>query len=57
LTFRAFSNGILLVAILFLISGTTGDPISGATSAGPDMVAARTIRVPDTYSFTTVDRG
>jgi hypothetical protein len=54
LTFRAFSNGILLVAILFLVSGTTGDPdLWGHVRFGQDMVAARTIRVPDTYSFTT----
>jgi hypothetical protein len=53
LTFRAFSNGLLLVAILLLISGTTGDPdLWGHVRFGQDMVAARTIRVPDTYSFT-----
>ena len=40
--------------MLFLISGTTGDPdLWGHVRFGQDMVAARTIRVPDTYSFTT----
>jgi hypothetical protein len=54
LTLRAFSNGLLLVAVLFLISGTTGDPdLWGHVRFGQDMVAARTVRVPDTYSFTT----
>jgi hypothetical protein len=54
LTFRASFNGLLLVAILVLISGTTGDPdLWGHVRFGQDMVAARTIRVPDTYSFTS----
>ena len=54
LTFRAFCSGVLLAATLVLISGTTGDPdLWGHVRFGQDLVAAGTVRVPDTYSFTT----
>jgi len=53
-TLRQFLHGILLLSVLYMISGTTGDPdLWGHVRFGQDMVAHGAVRLPDTYSFTT----
>ena len=54
LTPRQFLHGLLLLSVLFLISGTTGDPdLWGHVRFGQDMLNHWSIRLPDTYSFTS----
>jgi hypothetical protein len=54
LTRRGFCNGLLFVAILVLIAGTTADPdLWGHLRFGQDIVHARTVKVADVYSFTS----
>lgn len=52
-TFRQLLHGVLLLAVAFMISGTTGDPdLWGHVRFGLDMFSHGAIRVADTYSFT-----
>lgn len=54
MTWRQFLNGVLLLTLLVLVSGTTGDPdLWGHVRFGQDMLAGRTVHVPDIYSFTS----
>jgi hypothetical protein len=54
MTIRQFLHGLLLLAVLYAIAGTTGDPdLWGHVRFGQDMLAERAVRLPDTYSFTT----
>ena len=53
MTVRQFLHALLLLAVVFLISGTTGDPdLWGHVRFGQDMLNERAILLPDTYSFT-----
>ena len=53
LNFRQFLHALLLLGILFMISGTTGDPdLWGHVRFGRDIIAERAIDLPDIYSFT-----
>ena len=54
MTWRQFLHGVLLLTVILATSGTTGDPdLWGHVRFGQDMLAARAIRLPDTYSFTS----
>ena len=54
MTAREFLYGLVLLALAFLVSGTTGDPdLWGHVRFGQDMLAQHAIRLPDTYSFTS----
>ena len=54
MTVREFLYGILLLTWLFFIAGTTADPdLWGHVRFGQDMLTAGSVRLPDTYSFTT----
>jgi hypothetical protein len=53
-TWRQFLHGVLLLSVILTTSGTTGDPdLWGHVRFGQDMLAAGSIRLADTYSFTT----
>jgi hypothetical protein len=52
-TTRQFVQGILLLACVLMIAGTSGDPdLWGHVRFGQDMLASGAIHVPETYSFT-----
>jgi hypothetical protein len=54
MTFRQFLHGLLGLAVLYAVCGTTGDPdLWGHVRFGQDMLAEGSIKLPDTYSFTT----
>jgi hypothetical protein len=54
MTLRQLLHGLLWLAVLYAICGTTGDPdLWGHVRFGQDMLAERSIKLPDTYSFTT----
>jgi len=53
LTVKQFLHGVLLLSLLYMISGTTGDPdLWGHVRFGQDMLAHGAVRLPDVYSFT-----
>jgi hypothetical protein len=53
-TWRQFLHGVLLLSVILTTSGTTGDPdLWGHVRFGQDMLAAGSVRLADTYSFTT----
>jgi hypothetical protein len=52
MTWRTFLHSLLLLLAVYLLSGTTADhDLWGHVRFGQDMLAARTVQVPDTYSF------
>ena len=52
MTWRIFLRSLLLLLAVYLLAGTTADPdLWGHVRFGQDMLAARTVHVPDTYSF------
>jgi hypothetical protein len=54
LTGERFLRGVVLLGIVLMLSWTTGDPdLWGHVRFGQDMMAAGTVRLPETYSFTS----
>jgi hypothetical protein len=54
LTGEKFLRWVMLLGIVLMLSWTTGDPdLWGHVRFGQDMMAAGTLRMPETYSFTT----
>jgi hypothetical protein len=52
MTWRTFLHSLLLLLAVYLLAGTTADhDLWGHVRFGQDMLAARTVQVPDTYSF------
>ncbi len=52
MTWRRFLHSLALLVAVYLLAGTTADPdLWGHVRFGQDMLAARAVHVPDTYSF------